>query len=161
LGEREKIMASNKLSVTFSLPPEMRLGDKAKQIIQLRFDHPEWTQKQIATTVGISESRVSIILHHPKVVAALPIVAKERLRSMVPKAMKAYEKLVDQDVNLQVKEKAAGKVLGENKVFDAPVVKVDHEITLRSVGELREIVEKAVKNPDFVVDAEIVPEKSE
>lgn len=152
---------ANKIAITLTLPADFRLGMNARRIVQLRFDHPEWTQERIAKEVGLSLSRTNAILNHPRVVACFPTVAKQRLANMVPKAMKAYEKLVDQDQNLQVKEKAAGRVLGENKVFDAPVVKVEHDITLRSVHELMEIVENAAKNPDLVVDAEIIPEKSE
>jgi hypothetical protein len=128
-------------------------------VLALRFEHPEWTQEQIGKEVGITASRVGAILNHPRVLAAMPLIARQHVSGMVPDAIKAYKELINQKENLQVREKASNKVLTEKKVFDAPVVKVEGELTLKHVSALQDIVRKAAEGTQSdVIDAEILPD---
>lgn len=128
----------------------------------LRFEHPEWSNVQIGKELGITNQRVSAILTHPRVLAAMPLIGRQRIAGMVPQAAKAYEDLVKQNVNLQVKEKAAARILSDRKVLDAPEVKIVNEITLKDVCELRKIVSDAANFiPETVIDAEIVDDTTQ
>lgn len=145
--------------ITFTLPSDLKIKENARKVLSLRFEHPDWTNIQIGKECGITGSRVGAILNHPRVIAAMPLIARQHLSSYVPNALRAYKELVDQKENLQVREKAANKVLTEKKVLDAPTVKVEAEITHKHVHELQEIVRKAA-NEGFgdIVDAEVVKE---
>lgn len=148
------------LQITFTLPPDCRLGQTARQALQMKFDHPEYTHRQMGEALGVSATRIGQIMKHPRFIQMLPVVARQRISEMVPEAAKAYHDLVKQNVNLQVKEKAASKVLGETKVFDAPTITVKGEITFRDARELEQIVQKAAILPQEIIEAEIVePEK--
>lgn len=143
--------------ITFTLPADLKIKERARRILALRFEHPEWSQAQLARETGVSEGRVNHILNHPRVLAALPLIGRQYVSGMVPDAVKAYKKLVSQDVNLQVKEKAASRILSEKKVFDAPTIKVEGEITLKHVRELQEIVRNAAEvGISDIVDGEII-----
>jgi len=89
-----------------------------KSVIQARFDYPNDTQKQLAERLGISQVRVGQILNHPRIKAAFPQKAKDHLQAMLPKAVKKYEKLLDQSVNLEVSRKVADRLLDHSKVLD-------------------------------------------
>lgn len=148
-------------SLTFQIPSNLRIKENARKVLALRFEHPEYTHRHIGELVGLSPGRVSIILNNPRILAAMPLLARQRLSNMVPKAIKAYEELVDQKINLQVREKAAGRVLSEKKVFDAPTIKVEGELTLKHVSALKDIVEKAHQvGLSDVVDAELVDDSN-
>lgn len=146
------------IQITFNLPADLRLKDNAKRLLQLRFEHPDWTYEQLSKEVGLAKSRISAILNHPRVVAAMPIIARHKLHSIAPKAAKAYEELIDQTENLQVREKASHVLLKETKVFDAPTVKVEATIGFSDVRELSEFVKKAAADAPPIVDAEIISE---
>jgi hypothetical protein len=153
LGPKQK----SDLQITFTLPSDCRLGETARKALQLKFDHPEYTMKQMGEMLGVSATRIGQIMRHPRFIQMLPWVARQRIQDMAPSAAKAYQALIAQNVNLQVKEKAASKVLSETKVFDAPTIRVEGEITLRSVRELEQIVRKAADQPQDVIEAEIIP----
>lgn len=145
--------------ISFVLPADLRIRENARKVLSIRFEHPDWTHLQISEVVGISKARVGAILSNPRVLAALPMIGRQFISGMVPDAVKAYKQLVNQDVNLQVKEKAANKILTEKKVLDAPTVRVEAEITFKAVRELQEIVQKAAAEGfSDVVDAEIIPD---
>jgi hypothetical protein len=145
--------------ITFTLPSDLKIKENARRVLALRFEHPEWTQEQIGKEVGITASRVGAILNHPRVLAAMPLIARQHVSGMVPDAIKAYKELINQKENLQVREKASNKVLTEKKVFDAPVVKVEGELTLKHVSALQDIVRKAAEGTQSdVIDAEILPD---
>lgn len=148
--------------ITFSLPSDLKIKENARKVLALRFQHPDWTQGQIGKEVGITASRVGAILNHPRILAVMPLIARQRISGMVPDAVQAYQELINQKENLQVREKAANKVLTEKKVLDAPTVRIESEITLRSVCELQEIVRKA-SDAGFsdVVEADIIPDTPE
>lgn len=157
-----KRMEENKNPITtisFVLPPELKIKEKARRVLSLRFEHPDWTGQQIGNELGITQQRVSAILNHPRVLAAMPMIARQRISGLVPDAVAAYASLLKQNDNLQVKEKAAGKVLAEKKVFDAPTIIVKGELTFKHVSELQQIVAKAAEQVgNDVVDAELVDE---
>lgn len=140
------------------LPSDLKLGENARKILALRFEQPDWTHKQIAQAVGVSTGRVGQILNHPRVLAAMPQISKQRITSMLPKAVSTYEKLLEQTINSITAEKVANRILTNEKVFSDQTteVKVSGSITLKSVQELREIVAKASQLPENVIDAEVV-----
>ena len=150
------------IHITFTLPSDLKIRENAKRVLQIKFEHPDWTHEQIAKVVGVSRSRVGAILTHPRVLAAMPFIARQHLGGMVPEALKTYQDLIKQRDNLQVAEKASNKVLTEKKVFDAPVVKVEGELTLKHVSALQDIVRKAAEGTQSdVIDAEILPDAPE
>lgn len=147
--------------ISFNLPADLKIKEKARRILQVRFDHPDWSQTQIAKEVGVSHTRVHQILNHPRIRAVLPKISQQRMADALPDATKAYIDVIKQNVNLQVKEKAAGKLLSDKGVFDAPTVKVEGEITFKHVRELQEIVKKASgMEISDVVDGEIVADQT-
>lgn len=147
--------------ISFKLPNDLRIQANGRKILALRFEHPEWTHKQIGEAVGVSTSRVGQILSHPRIKQCMALVARQRIPDLLPKAVKAYEHMITQSSNLIVAEKAAGRILTDQKVFDVPETRVLVEITQKSVHELREIVAKAKDLPENVIDAELVTERSD
>lgn len=99
---------------------------------------------------------MSQILRNPRIINALPLIARQRLQSAVSKASKAYVDCVEQNENLAVKEKASHTLLREFKTLDAPTIKVEGEIRLLDVRALQEKVRAAAKAADNIVEAEIV-----
>lgn len=150
-----------RIAITFTLPEDLKLGARAQRILQLRFEHPDWSQERIGQEVGVSRGRVQYLLSHPKVLEAFPHIGRQWIKNATPQNTKAYIELGQQNDNLAVKEKALAKMLSETKVLDAgATLTVRGEITLRDVRELREIVQSAVKLPENVIEAELVdPEK--
>jgi hypothetical protein len=146
-------------NISFSLPGTLRIGPSSKRVLELKFNHPEWTAGQIGKEIGISQQRVSTILRNPRILAAMPVIAKARFAGLVPKAVKAYEELVSQDKNLQVKEKAAAQVLKDSNVIDAPTLTIKHELSSKPIAELQAILDNAKGLPSGIVDAELVDEQ--
>jgi ParB-like chromosome segregation protein Spo0J len=144
------------ITIRITHPSGKEFGETVSRVIQLRFEHPDWTQDKIGKEVGVSYSRVSKILRSKKVREALPVLAREAMKDLTPEATRAYADLIRQNMNLAVKEKAASRVLSENKVFDAPTVTVKHELALTDVRALQEKVQRAAILPSDVVDAELV-----
>jgi predicted transcriptional regulator len=151
---------SKALQITFTLPADLRLKENARKVLALRFESPDLSHQQIAEQVGMTRQRVSAILRNPRVLAALPHIARQRIKNMVPKAVRAMEQLVEQNDNLIVKEKVVSRVLANEKVLDAPEILVRNEITLKTVTELQQIVQSAGFFPTNVVDTEIYTEEN-
>lgn len=146
-------------SFTFHLPDNLKLGERSRRILALRFDHPEWSHEELGKAVGVSYQRVGQILSNPRVLDALPALARQRKKSLTPRALRSYEGLLVHD-NAIVRERAAAKILTENKVFDVPESKTTVEITLKSVSELQTIIQKASQLPPNVIDAEVVQDQT-
>jgi hypothetical protein len=86
-----------------------------------------------------------------------PLLARRRLEdTAIAKAAKAYEELIDQTQNLQVREKASHAVLKEFGVFEAPDVRIAGDIRLVDVRSLEQIVRKAVDLPQEIIEAEVI-----
>lgn len=147
-------MENKSLQINFTLPSDLRIGERACRILAIKFEHPEWTAKQIGDAVGVSSRRVSYLLSNQRVLAAMPIIARQRIKSMVPKATRALESLVDQNENLAVKEKAVTRVLADQKVLDAPEIVVRHDITVKSTQELEQMIRSSQVIPPHVIEAE-------
>ena len=146
-------------TISFTLPPDLKIQARARKVIALRFEHPDWTYMQLAHAVGLSHQRIAFILNHPRVLAAMPLIARQRIAGMVPKASKRLTELMEQNVNLEVSRKVTERVLTEKKVLDVPETKVVAEITLKTVDELRKMVQEAASVPQTVIEAELVDEK--
>jgi hypothetical protein len=133
------------------------LPTRARAIAEYYISNPTLKYTEIAKQFGVTPGRIGQVLRSRKVIERFPILARRIVQSkLLPMALDAYEKVIAQDQNLQVKEKAAGKVLSESGVFDAPTIRVEGEITLRNVRELEQIVRKAVDLPQEIIEAEVI-----
>lgn len=138
---------------------EIELTPRITQIVFYYFEHPDLNYTELSKVFKISVARISQIMSHPKVLAAYPILAKRRIKSMVPKAINRLEELMIQDDNMQVAEKVASKILDSEKVLEPVERKIVHEIQLKSVKELQDIIEGSKSLPQPVIDADIVSEE--
>jgi hypothetical protein len=138
------------------------LPPKIKAVAEYYIQNPSLQIKQIAKQFNVTDSRISQILRHPGVTKAYPILARRiMMTKMLPDAVEAYGQLVKQQKNLQVQEKAAGTILKQAGVFDAPDVTVRHEIGTRPIAELKAIVEQSKAVPEGVIEAEVVEDKEQ
>ena len=138
------------------------LPPRCKEIAVHFLNNPHLKQHELAKHFGLSEGRISQVLRNPNVIKAFPLLARRILTSrMLPDAVQAYAKLVKQEKNLQVQEKAASTVLKQTGVFDAPDIKVQHDISVKPLAELQKVIENAKLGPNEVVDAEIVNESED
>lgn len=154
-------MDNKQLAVNLSLPGDLRLKDNAKRLLVLRFEHPDWTYEKLGQEVGLSNARISVILNHPRVLAALPHLARQRIKHLIPKATKAMQEMVEQTDNLAVREKVVARVLANEKVLDAPEITIKNEITLKTVTELQQMVQSAGIMPTTVVDTTLYTEEND
>jgi len=128
-----------------------------KQVVQAIFDNPSLTQVQIGKMLGISDRRVSQIMKCDRVLAAYPVLARSRVKAMVPDAVKRYGELLKQKDNPEVARKVTERILDTNKVLDAqPQVQVNVFATmpLENVVARVNTVLKTPAAPIF--DAEII-----
>jgi transcriptional regulator with XRE-family HTH domain len=133
------------------------LPPKCKAIAEYRIQNPTLNQHEIAKALNVTPGRISQVLNSAQVRKHYPLLARRRLEdTAVAKAAKAYEELIDQTQNLQVREKASHVILKEFGVFEAPDVRIEGEITLRSVRELEQIVQRVSGTPQDAIEAEIV-----
>lgn len=138
---------------------EIELTPRITEIVTFYFNNPDFTYTALAKQFSISVARISQIMSHPKVLNAYPLLAKRRIKSMVPKAINRLEELMIQDDNMQVAEKVASKILDSEKVLEPVERKIVHEIQLKSVKELQDIIEGSKSLPQPVIDADIVSEE--
>ena len=135
----------------------LAFGPRITQVLECYFAHPDWTQEQIAKECGVSRPRISAILKNPRVTEAFPILARRVVRSRhLAKSLKAYEEIIDQNDNLAAKEKAAARVLSDQKVFDAPEIHVKNTIEVKSTEELEALLRHQSSIPPLVIEAEVV-----
>jgi hypothetical protein len=124
--------------------------------------NPTKLHAEIAKEFNLSPARISQILRHPRITALYPLLARRRVQNKIlPKAIHAYEELVDQTQNLAVREKAAGTILKSERVLDAPTMHIEANLTLHDVRSLQNIVKQASELPEPVYDAEVVPNEPE
>lgn len=139
------------------------LGPRARVIADYYFHNPGKTRKQMAEALGVNESRISQVLNHPKVRRYYRIVARAKFEDMVPKATKAYEELIERSSNDAVREKAAARVLANEKILDnSQEITIKHDITTKTVIELQQMITNAVAAPtQDVIEGEVVPETTQ
>ncbi len=137
---------------------ELKLTPRITEIVSLYFNDPSQSYTALAKSVGVSVARVSAIMNHPKVLAAYPILARSRIKSMVPKAVHRLERLMNQNENYAVSEKVVSKILDSEKVLEPSPQRFIHEIQMKSVSELQEIIDKSKALPQVILDAEIISE---
>lgn len=138
----------------------LALTPRLQAVVSFYFANPSLTQKEIAKALGLSEARISVILNHEKVLAAYPVLAKKRRKALLPKMLRRHETLALQNENLVVAERATTRYLESEKVFEPQERKVIHEIQLKTVQELQQIVNDAVSIPSPVIDGELIAEES-
>lgn len=146
--------------VSFKLPSDLGIKENGRKILELRFTHPDWSYQQIGDAVGVSRARVGQILNHPKVIAAMPHAGKQRYRSGIPKAVHTQLRLMDSK-NDMVADKASARLLEDQRVIDGPELTIKQDITIKTVQELRNIVEQASALPSQIIDAEVVEGSSD
>ncbi len=135
------------------------LGQRTRQIAEYYFAHPEKTREEIAKDLGIHKSRVSQVLHHPKVRAYYRVLAKQDVSdNMLPLAAKRYKKIIGKSENDAVAEKAAARVLASEKIFDTTQeITIKNDITIKSIQELRQIIDTTAQAmPLDVVEGQTV-----
>jgi predicted XRE-type DNA-binding protein len=103
----------------------LNLTKRTQEIVEYVFANPSLSQKQIAAHFQVRQSYISQIMNSTRVMQAYPILAKRRMRNMVPKAMKRFEELMEQTENLEVSRKVTERALQESKVLDSPEINVN------------------------------------
>ena len=139
-----------------SLTPEQRLTPRVYEIVNYAFDHPDLTQKALAQHFGVSEVRISVILRSDKVLAAFPLLARRKIKSLVPKAIKRFGQLMEQNENMEVSRKVSERVLDTEKVLEPETIKVINAVESLTNDELLARIKKSQELGMNVVDAEIV-----
>lgn len=140
---------------------EIILSPRISSIVSYYFANPELSYTQLAKHFDISIQRISQIMSHPKVLESYPLLAKRRIKSLVPKAISRMEYLMKQSVNLQVSEKVVSKILDSEKVLEPVERRIIHEIQMKSVKELQDIIQGGKDLPRQVIEAEIVTSSGE
>ena len=136
---------------------DLMLGPRAAQILEAHFDHPNMNQGELAKMMGISQSRVSFVLRHPRVRKAFPGIAKHKITGLLAKATERYAKLMQQDDNLQVSLKATEGILKNEKVIDNTQTFVHkNQFELMRPEELSELINRAKAIEIPATDVEIV-----
>ena len=97
---------------------DIKLGKRTREVVEYAFDNPNLTYTELSKHFGISKARISQIMTHDKVIAAFPVLARRKLGSMVPKAMRRFGQLMEQNDNLEVSRKVVQGVLESKKVLD-------------------------------------------
>lgn len=133
----------------------IQLSTRIAQVVTYAFANPDLSYTQLGKHFNISIQRISQIMNHPKVLASYPILARRRIKSLVPSAVKRLERLMNQNVNLNVSEKAVSKILDSEKVLEPSVRHIVHEIQTKSVKELQDIIQGGKELPRQVIEAEI------
>jgi hypothetical protein len=134
----------------------LTLTQRTQEILTFAFDNPTLTQKAIAQHFGVRESYISRMMNSDRVLAAYPLLAKRRMKSMVPKAMKRFDELMNQKDNPEVARKVSERVLLEQKVLANDEININ--FTLKELPD----TELAAKLRGFgavgpTIDATIVP----
>ena len=134
------------------------ITNRTREIALFFIQNPTMTQKAIAEHFGVHETRIGRVLRHPRVTKEFPILARKVMRDKIlPKALERYERLIEKSQNDAVVEKAAGRVLASEGVFEAPTMKVEGEITFKSVQALKQIVSQGLSlDANEAIEAEIV-----
>lgn len=135
---------------------ETGLTQRMRQIVEFVFDNPTLDHQAIANHFNISRSRVYVILHHPKVLDAYPILARAKIKGMVPKAIKRFNELMEQSDNLGVSEKVATRVLDSQKVLAPVEITHIHQLSEATIEELHSMVNQSQQIMQPVIEGELV-----
>ncbi len=135
---------------------DIELSPRISEIVNYFFANPSLNYTELSTHFNVSLPRISQIMNHPKVLAAYPVLARRAVKKLVPQAIGRLEHLMNQSENYAVSEKVVSKILDSEKVLEPQERKIIHEIQLKSVKELQDIVEGSKAIPKQVIEAEIV-----
>lgn len=149
-------MEMNRVTLTNAAGNEVTVGKRAHQIAQYVFDNPDKTYAQIGKDLGVNATRISAVLRNKRIIELFPILARRRIKGMMPQAVRRYQELMNQDVNLEVSRKVSESVLRESKVLESPDVTIRNTIELLPNEKLLEIIGKVKDVSGAVIDAEIV-----
>lgn len=140
---------------------ETGLTQRQLEIVNFVFDNPQLKQEDVAKALGVTPGRISVILNHPKVLDAYPILARARVKGMVPRAVVRFSQLMEQGANLGVSEKVTTRVLDSQKILNPVEIKHTHELGRATIDELQRIVGESRQIHEPVIEGEIVPELGE
>jgi hypothetical protein len=130
------------------------LTQRTSDIVRYVFDNPSATQKQIAAAFSLSPQRISQILGSQRVLAAFPLIARTRRKSLIPKAVQVERQLLESE-NDEVRRKVVASVYQDHKISDPqPSVQVNVFQTLPE-SELKSMLGAPSVKVD-AIDAEIV-----
>lgn len=132
------------------------LGKRTQEVVLFSFNNPRLSQTEIALHFNISPQRVSQIMNSRRVLDSFPMLAKHKAKSLIPKAMGRLEELMNQNENMGVSEKIVGKILDHGEVLVPQPQVIVHELRLKTVEELQEIVDQGKKLSGPVIDAELI-----
>lgn len=132
------------------------LPRRTREIAEYYLAHPSKSRKEISKDLGIHETRISQVLHHPKVRACYKVLARGRIADLIAPSVQAFEECIKQNSNMIVKLNAASRVLTSENVLDGPKVQVQHQISAKSIEELKAIVNRAQTLPSNVIDTEVI-----
>ncbi len=136
-----------------------KLHEKTRIIVEAHFEHPNLTQTDLAKKIGVPKQRVSAVLNHPRVQALFPVLARKKLKSMVPMAIKRLGQLANQDRNLEVSRKVTERVLDSEKVLEVQEIKIKNTFEVMPTDELTRIVKQNGDIANNAVDTELVDEQ--
>lgn len=135
---------------------EIKLTPRTAEIVGAYIQNPRLTYTELAKQFGVSLPRISQIMRSRRVLEAYPFLAKQRIKSIVPRAAQRFEELMNQTDNLQVAAKVTERILDSEKVLEPVERRIKHELELKSVDELREIISRTNVLPTRSIDVEIV-----
>src|SRR3954465_3732764 len=105
---------------------ELSIGKRSLEIALYQFNNPGLSQTAVAEAMGVSVQRVNQVLNSDRVLNAFPLLAKRKVRSLVPKAVGRLEELMNQDLNMAVSEKVVSKILDQADVLSPQPTVVIH-----------------------------------
>jgi hypothetical protein len=134
------------------------LTQRTSDIVRYVFDNPSATQKQIAAAFDLSPQRISQILGSQRVLAAFPLIARTRRKSLIPKAVQVERELLDSE-NDEVRRKVVASVYSDHKISESePQIQVNVFQSLPE-SELKQLVDTQ-RIKDSAIDGEIIDEPS-
>ena len=146
----------DKLSLTSVL---QTMSPRVREIATFAFEHPELNHTAIAEHFKVSRPRITQVLSSNRTLKAFNLLATRRVQSMVPKAIKRFDALLDK--NDDVARKVAERVLENENILGAKEIIVNNQFDSMSYAELQSLVSSAQQLPRQIIDAEIVKEENE
>lgn len=137
---------------------QIKLSPRIQEIVSFAFQNPNLNYTELSTHFNVSPQRISQIMHNERVLNAFPVLARRRIKSMIPKAINRLDYLMNQSDNMAVSEKVVSKILDSEKVLEPSPQKHIYELQFKSVEELQAIILNASSLPSAAIDAEIVSE---
>lgn len=114
----------------------LNLSKRVQEMVEYAFANPHLTQRAIAQHFDVSEQHISQVFKSKRVLAAYPLMARRRIKSLIPKATKRFEELMDQKDNLKVSYDVVTRVLSNEKVLDGEEINVNLSLKDVPISEI-------------------------